>query len=65
MKAKASLVGSDSAVELYAVSGIHLNLSFIIHPRNAELDLPLRLNQPLKQGILPELLLIGLNDYPK
>ena len=65
MKAKPSLIWPNSAVKLYAVAGIHLNLSLVVHPRNAELNLPLRFYQPLQQRVFFKLLLIGLHDYPQ
>ena len=61
MQAQASLVGSDGAVELYAVAGVHLNLSLIVHPRYAEDHLALRIYQPFQQRFLSVGLLICLD----
>ena len=40
MKSQSTLVGTDGAIELNAVSGIDVNLTVIIDPRHTELDLP-------------------------
>ena len=58
MKTKTSLVRSDSAIELYTVTYIYLNLSFIVYPRNTELNLTLRLNQTLQNCLFAVLLLM-------
>ena len=65
MKAKSSLVRSDRAVELYAVPCIYMYLSVIIHPRNTELKLSLRLCQSFKKSFFTEFLFICLDNYTK
>ena len=46
---KTSLVWSDRAVKLYTVTGIYLYLSLVVHPRNTEFKLTLRLYQSFKK----------------
>ena len=45
VQTQASLIGSDSAVELNTVCCIHMNLSLIIYPRYPEDNLTFRVNQ--------------------
>ena len=61
MQAESALIGSNRAVELHAVSGVHLNLSLVIHPRYAEDHLTLRIHQSFQQGILSVSFLIRLD----
>ena len=63
MKAKASFIRSDRAVELNAVACVHLDLPFVIYPWHAEFELSLRLDQPLQQGILFVVLLMNIINH--
>ena len=53
MQSETALIGAYSAVELYSVAAVYLNLAVIIHPRNSEHNYSLRLNESFeKRGIL-------------
>ena len=62
MKTKTTLVRSDSVVELYTVTGVDLNLSLVIYPRNTEFDLSVRLAQTLQQSFLAIFFFVGFDD---
>ncbi len=49
MQADAALVRTDRGIELYAVADIDMHLSVVVDPRNAELDLALRLAKTLQE----------------
>ena len=49
MQAQAALVGPKAAVELHAEAAVYLDLAFVVHPRNAEHDHALGLNDALEQ----------------
>ena len=63
MEAKTSLVRTDGAVELYAVSVVYLNLSLVIYPGNTEHDDTLRSGQTLQKSISTISFLVGFNHY--
>ena len=65
MEAKSPLVRSDRTVELYSETVVHLNLSLIVHPRNAKHNYSLRRYKSFKQGIPAILLLIGFDNDTK
>ena len=48
MEADTSLVRTDRAVHLHAVTSVYLYFSFIVQPRNAENDYSFRLNDSLE-----------------
>jgi hypothetical protein len=52
METKASLVRTQRRVELDAEAAVDPDLSGIVHPRNAEDDLPLRFAQSLDEGLV-------------
>src|SRR5690606_492774 len=62
MEAEAALVGSQSRVELHAEAAVDLNLAGVVDPRDPEDDLPLRLADPLDQGIVRIIGMLG--DHP-
>ena len=47
MQTDTALIGADSRIELYAVTCVYVDLTVIIDPRNAELDLTLGLTDAL------------------
>ena len=63
MQANAALVRADGAVELDAEAAVHLDLAFVVYPRNAELDDALRFDHALEQGQLAVLLLVRLDNH--
>ena len=65
METKSTFVWSDSTVKLNTVTGIYLYLSFIINPRNTELNLSLWINKTLKQSIFTEFFLVLLYNRTK
>ena len=52
MQAQAALVGADGAVELDAVTAVHLHLAGVVHPGHAELDEALGLHDSLQHTVL-------------
>ena len=60
MEAQTTLVRSKGAVHLDAITAIDLNLSFVINPRNAELNHPFRLDEALEDFAVP-IFLVPLN----
>ena len=50
MQAQTTLVGSDGAVELHTVATIDLDLARVIHPRHAEDDDALGLDETLEEA---------------
>ena len=64
MEAKASLVRTDGAVELYAVTVVYLNLSLVIYPRNTEHDhdAPASVRRS-RRASLRYSFLVGFNHY--
>src|SRR4029077_19987660 len=63
MKTQTSFVRTERAVHLDAEPAIDLNLTFVVNPRNAELDHALRLHQALKNLSVP-IFLVTLDDRP-
>ena len=63
MEPQAALVGADGTVELDAVAVVHLNLALVIHPGHPEHDGPLGGGQTFQKGILPEGVLVLLDDH--
>ena len=61
METEASFVGTDGAVELYAVAAVDAHAVFIVDPADAEFDLALRFGQALQDGV-PLIMRILLND---
>ena len=62
MEAQTTLVGSKGAVHLDAVAAVHMDLSFVINPRNAEVNHPLRLDDAFENFAVP-ILLVPLNGW--
>ena len=62
MQAKTALIGTDGAVELDAEAVVDLHLPLVVHPRNAEQNLPFRRGQTLQQCLAAELLLVCLHN---
>ena len=52
MEAQTSLVGADSAVELYAVALVYLDFTFVVSPWNLEEDYSFRHNHSFEDFIL-------------
>jgi hypothetical protein len=63
MKTQTSFVRTERAVHLDAEPAIDLNLTFVVDPRNAELDHALWLHQALKNLSVP-IFLVTLDDRP-
>ena len=55
MEAQAALVGADRGVELHAEAAVDLDLALVVHPRNAEHDHALRLDDALHNAVLLQL----------
>src|SRR6266496_295505 len=53
MEAQTTLIRSKGAVHLDAIAAVDLNMSFVVNPRNAELNHPLRLDNPLEDFAVP------------
>ena len=47
MEAQTALIRTDSAIELYTVTDVHLYLAFVVDPRHTEGNDALRLNDAL------------------
>ena len=62
MEAKAALVRSDRAVELYTETIVDLDLALVVNPGNTEEDGSLGCGQTLQQSFLAELLFVCLDD---
>jgi hypothetical protein len=52
VKAHAALVGADGHVVLHAEGPVDLGLALVVHPRHAELDGALGLDQALQQAVV-------------
>ena len=65
MKTKSPLVRSDGTVKLYTVTCIDMDLSIVIYPRYAELELSLRLYKSFQKSVFSELLLVRLHNGAK
>ena len=61
METKAALVRADRAVELNAVTAVHLSLAVVIDPCYAEAVASLRLQQTLQNTEFPILFLMLVN----
>jgi hypothetical protein len=61
VEAQTAFVGADGAVHLDAKAAVHLDLTFVVDPGNAELNHPLRLDDPLQDFPVP-ILLVSLHD---
>ena len=61
MQAQAALIRADGAGKLYAEGVVDLHLPLIVHPRDAEENLPLRHGQPLEERLAAILLLVALD----
>src|SRR5690554_2985286 len=64
VETQAALVRADSAVHLHAVAAVDVNLTVIIHPRHAEHDDPLGLDQALDDARL-EVLGVFFQERPQ
>src|SRR5690606_9332820 len=64
VETQAALVRADSAVHLHAVAAVDVNLAVIVHPRHAEHDDPLRLDQALDDARL-EVLGVFFQERPQ
>jgi hypothetical protein len=53
MEAQTTLVRSKGAVHLDPIAAVYLDLPFVINPRNAELNHPLRLNDAFEDFAVP------------
>lgn len=69
MEAQTALVGTYGAVELYAVTGVHMHLTIVVNPWHTEDDDAFRLHQPLydlsffKLGVFVVDVLNGDKDF--
>jgi hypothetical protein len=61
MKTQPAFVGSKRRVELHTEAPVDAHLPRIVHPRNPENDLPLRLAKPLDQGMIGVAWMLGDN----
>src|SRR5699024_1198534 len=52
MEAQAALVGADGAVELHAVALVDVHAALVVHPRNAEEDDALGLDETFEERCL-------------
>ena len=52
MQAQTALVRADGAVGLHAIAAVDVNLTLVVHPRHAELDHALRLDEQLQHAHL-------------
>jgi hypothetical protein len=55
MKAKTSLIGSQSRVELNPVTAVNLDCSLIVHPGDLKHNGPLRFHYPVKNACLDQI----------
>src|SRR5205814_6038622 len=53
MEAQTTLVWPKGAVHLDAPSAVHMDLSFVVNPRNAELNHPLRFDDAFENFAIP------------
>ncbi len=63
MKTQPTFVGTEGAIHLHAKPAVHLDLSFVVDPRNTELNHSLRFHQTLKDSGVTDLL-APFNDRP-
>ena len=56
MKTQSAFVRTEGAVHLHAKPAVHLDLSFVIDPRDAKLNHSLRFNETLQNSGVPQLL---------
>ena len=59
------MISISGGAELYAEARVDMDLSVVVDPRHAELDLTLRLAKAFQQRELSELLLICLDSGAK
>ena len=64
METETSLVGSDSAVELYAIAQVGLDITVIVNPGNTESEDPVGLDDSLDDLCLlnPRTLFVAILD---
>jgi len=69
VEAQAALVRAECGVELNAEAAVDANMALVVHPRDAEDDLALRLADPLQDGgftelgVLAQHRLQGIEDF--
>ena len=61
MQAQTALIRADGAGKLHAEGVVDLHLALIVHPRDAEENLPLRHGQSLEERLAAILLLVALD----
>ena len=62
MQTDTALVRSDCTVELYTVTGIYLNLTFIVNPWYTEFELSFRIYHSFQKSILSVFFFICLDN---
>src|ERR1700704_3488586 len=63
MKTDPPFVPAEGAIHLHAKSPVHLDLAFIVNPRNPELNHPLRFDEAL-QNLAISISLVTIDDGP-
>ena len=61
VKSDTALVRTDRRIELDTETSVHLNLAIVVHPRNAEDDLSLRLDDPVENACVDKILSLFSN----
>src|SRR6185503_11484476 len=56
MKTQPAFVRAERTIHLYAKAAVHLNLSFVVNPRDAKLNHSFRFDQTLQNSGVSELL---------
>ena len=65
METETALVGTDRAVELYTVSEVDLDVTFVIHPRYAESEDAVRLDDTLDDVCLLKLGMLVVDFFDR
>src|SRR4029077_18894308 len=63
MKTQPAFIWAKGAIHLHAKPAVHLDLSFVVDPRDAKLNHSLRFDQALQDSGVPELL-AAVDDGP-
>src|SRR4029434_8014733 len=63
MKTQPAFVRAERAIHLHAKPAVHLDMSFVVDPRNAKLNHSLRFDQTLQNSGVSELL-AAVDDWP-
>src|SRR6516164_2488305 len=63
MKTQPAFIWAEGAIHLHAKPAVHLDLSFVVDPRDAKLNHSLRFDQALQNSGVPELL-AAVDDWP-